>query len=84
MKSGNFYIVCISKIKLPKKFTKIQSSHYNYGRKYCCNKRTQNFYFNFDQSIDADKNLKHKIEFFIKSNESFAENKIKNYIEQLL
>ena len=33
---------------------------------------------------DVDENLKHEIEFIIKSNESLAENKIKNDIEQLL
>ena len=31
-----------------------------------------------------DKKLKHETEFIIKSNESLAENKIKNEIEQLL
>ena len=33
---------------------------------------------------DVHENLKHEIEFIIKSNESLAENKIKNEIEQLL
>ena len=42
------------------------------------------FCFNFDWPKDVDENLKHEIEFIIKSNESLAENKIKNYIEQLL
>ena len=32
----------------------------------------------------VDDNLKHKIEFIIKSNEYLAENKIKNETEQLL
>ena len=32
----------------------------------------------------VDENLKHEIEFIIKSNVSFAENKIKNETEQLL
>ena len=31
-----------------------------------------------------NENLEHEIEFIIKSNESLAENKIKNKIEQLL
>ena len=35
-------------------------------------------------SNDVDKNLKHEIQFIIKSNESLAENKIKNETEQLL
>ena len=47
-------------------------------------KDPKTFCFNFDWSKDVDENLKHKIEFIIKSNESFAENKIKNEIEQLL
>ena len=40
--------------------------------------------FNFDWPKDVDENLKHEIEFIIKSNKSLAENKIKNEIEQLL
>ena len=44
----------------------------------------KNFCFDFDWAKDVDENLKHKIEFIIKSNESFADNKIKNEIEQLL
>ena len=40
--------------------------------------------FNFNWLKDVDDNLKHEIEFAIKSNESLAENKIKNEIEQLL
>ena len=39
-------------------------------KKYDCNKRSQN--------------LKHKIGFIIKNNESLFENKMKNKIEQLL
>ena len=40
--------------------------------------------FNFDWPKDVDENLKHEIEFTIKSNESLVENKIRNEIEQLL
>ena len=40
--------------------------------------------FNFDWSKDVDEKLKHDIEFIAKSNESLAEYKIKNDIEQLL
>ena len=42
------------------------------------------FCFNFYWSKDVHKNTKHEIEFIRKSNESGAENKIKNEIEQLL
>ena len=42
------------------------------------------FCFRFDLPKDVDENLKHEIEFFIKSNESFAENKIKNKTKELL
>ena len=42
------------------------------------------FCFNFDWPKDVDENLKHKIGFIIKSNESLFENKMKNKIEQLL
>ena len=41
-------------------------------------------YFDFDWLKDVDENLKHKIEFIIKSNESLAGSKIKNDTEQLL
>ena len=51
-------------------------------KKYVCNKRIQTFYFGFDLSKSFDKNLNHEIEFIIKSNESLAENKAKNKIEQ--
>ena len=36
---------------------------------------SKTFYFNFDWPEDVDENLKHEIEFIIKSNESLAENK---------
>ena len=42
------------------------------------------FCLNFDWSKDVDENLKHEMEFIIKSNESLAENKMKNETEQLL
>ena len=46
--------------------------------------KPKTFYFHFDLSKDVDKNLKHEIQFIIKSNESLAENKKKKKIEQLL
>ena len=47
--------------------------------------RDPNFFcFNFDWPKDVDEKLKHEIEFILKSNESLAENKIKNEIEELL
>ena len=42
------------------------------------------FYFYFDWPKEVNENLKHEIEFIIKSNESLAENKTKNETEQLL
>ena len=39
------------------------------------------FYFDFDWPKNVDENLKYQIEFIIKSNESLAENNIKNKIE---
>ena len=42
------------------------------------------FYSDFDWSKNVDENLKHDINFIIKSNESLAENKTKNENEQLL
>ena len=47
-------------------------------------KDPKTFCFNFDWPKDVDENLKHEIEFIIKSNESLGENKIKKEIEQLL
>ena len=44
----------------------------------------KSFYFDSDWPNDADKNLKHEVEFIIKSNESLTENKINNEIGQLL
>ena len=41
------------------------------------------FYFDFNWPRNVNENLKHEIEFIIKSNELLAENKIKNEIEQL-
>ena len=41
-------------------------------------------YFDFDCPKDIGKTLKHEVEFIMKSNESLAENKIKNKIEKLL
>ena len=42
------------------------------------------FFFNFDWPKDVDENLKYEFEFTVKRNESLAENKIKNQIEQFL
>ena len=42
------------------------------------------FYFDLYLPKDADKNLRHEIEFLIKNNECLADNKIKNEIKQLL
>ena len=41
-------------------------------------------YFNFHWLKDVEENLKNVIEFIIRNNESLAENKMKNKIEQLL
>ena len=45
---------------------------------------SQNFRFNFGLPKYVDENLNNEIEFILESNESLAENKIKNKIEQLL
>ena len=42
------------------------------------------FCFNFDLPEHVDENLKHEIEFIIKSNESLAENKVKNKNEKII
>ena len=47
-------------------------------------KDLQPFFIHFHWSKDADKNLKHEIEFIIKSSEYLAENITKEEIEELL
>ena len=44
-------------------------------------KDPKTFSFNFDWPKDVDENLNYEIEFIIKSNQSVAENKIKNETE---
>ena len=44
---------------------------------------SKTFCCDFDWPKDVGENLRHEIEFIIKSNESLSENKIKNKIEQL-
>ena len=68
MESEKYYIFFINTIKLPSNFTR----------------EPKTFYFCFDWPKDVDKNLKHEIEFIRKNNESLADNKIINEIEQLL
>ena len=45
---------------------------------------SKTFCFNFNWPKGVDENLKHEVEFIIKSNECLAKNKIKNETEQLL
>ena len=47
-------------------------------------KEPKTFYFDFDFPKNVDKNLKHEIEFTLKYNESYANNKMQKEIEQLL
>ena len=84
MKLDKYYIFCISIIKSLKKFTTIWSRHYNHGKIMIVIWDLKTFCFNFHWPKEVDENLKRKIEFMIKSNESLAENKIKNKIKQLL
>ena len=66
-------------------YNNLIKSLYNSGRKYDCDKRSHiTLCFTFDWAKDVDQNLKHEIEFIIKSNESLAEDKIKNEIKPLL
>ena len=53
------------------------------GRTYDYDKTSQNILC-FDLPKDVDYDLKHEIEFIIKSNKSLAEKKIENETEQLL
>ena len=84
MESSKYCIFCISIIKSLKKLATISTSHYKHGRKDDCNKRSQTFCFNFNWSKYIDEDLKHDIEFILRSNASLAENKINNDIEQSL
>ena len=47
-------------------------------------KESKTFYFYSNWPKSVDENLKHETAFIIKSNESFAQNKIETEIEQLL
>ena len=72
MKSDKYYIFCISIIKLLKslqQFNEVITMEENM----IVIKDPKTFCFNFDLPQDGDKNLKHEIEFIIKSNESLAE-----------
>ena len=84
MKSDKYCLFCIKIRKSLKKFTTILSRHYNYGRNMIVIRDPKTFCFDFDLPNDVNDNLKHEIEFIIKSNGSLAENKIKNKIEWLL
>ena len=44
-------------------------------------KEPKTFYFDFDFPKNVDKNLKHEIEFTLKYNESYANNKMQKEIE---
>ena len=44
----------------------------------------ETFYPDFDWPKDFDENLKHEIEYIIKSNNSLAKNNTKNKVSQLL
>ena len=74
MKSEKYYIFCISIIKSLKKFNQViiimkeNTTVIRDPKTFCCN---------FDWSKDVDENLKHEIDFIIKSNESLAKNKKK-------
>ena len=81
MKSDKYCLFCIKIRKSLKKFTTILSRHYNYGRNMIVIRDPKTFCFDFDLSNDVNDNLKHEIEFIIKSTGSLAENKIKNKIE---
>ena len=84
MKFDKYYIFCISIIKSLKKFTKIWSRHYNYGKNMILIWDLKTFCFNFHWPKEVDENLKRKIEFMIKSNESLAGNKIKTRLHNYL
>ena len=75
MKSGKYYIFCISIIKSPKKFETIQSSHCNYGsanwkKQACDNNKAYSFFFDLIKNVD--KTVDHEIDFIIKHNETLA------------
>ena len=70
--------------KITKKIYNKLFKYYNYENNIVVIREPKTFYFDFDWPKYVDRNLKHAIEFIAKSNESLAENKIKNEIEQLL
>ena len=84
MESDKYYIFRISTIKSPRKYIKFNQVITIMVENMILIRDPETFCFNFDWLKDVDENLKHEIEFIIKINESFAENKIKNEIEQSL
>ena len=84
MKSDKYGIYFINTIKSQKKFTTVYQIIVIMEENMIVIREPKTFYFNFDWPKHGDKSLKHEIEFITKSNQSLAQNKIKNNIEHLL
>ena len=84
MKWDKYYILCISIIKSLKTFTVTNQVVIIMEENMTAIRYPKTFYFHFDWTKYIDEKLKHGIECIITSNESLANNKIKNEIKQLL
>ena len=77
MNSDKYYIFCISIITSLKSLKQLNEVIIIMEENMIVITDSKTFCFNFHLSKYFDENLKHEIEFIIKSNESLAENKIK-------
>ena len=80
MKSEKYSIYLVNTMKSPKKLPQFNQVITVTEKNMFVIKELQNFNFNFDLPEDVDRNLKHEIEFIIKTNESLAENKKKTIL----
>ena len=77
MKSGKYYIFCISTIKSLKSLQKFNQVIVIMEENMIVIRDPKTFSFDFDWPKSVDENLKHETELIIKNNESLTENEIK-------
>ena len=83
MKLDKYYIFCVNIKNSQKSLQQFDKANITMEESIVI-RDPETFRFDFDWPKHVDENFKHETEFIIKSNESLAENKIKNEIEQLL
>ena len=83
MKLDKYYIFCVNIKNSQKSLQQFDKANITMEESIVI-RDPETFRFDFDWPKHVDENFKYETEFIIKSNESLAENKIKNEIEQLL